>query len=384
MGSRLLCCYGLVFWGGIAVQAQDLALQVGRVFSMAGEPWENGWVLIQDGRIAAVGSEVAVPEGVATLKFEGGVAMPGLVDAHTFLGNYFEPEEGVEAFTPEMQQIDLFNPNDPLLTKYLAEGVTTVLIAPANGNVSGGQTAVVKLAGSSWEEQVLRETAGLKLCFTAEALRPDRYPTSRFGLWDLVQQQFRSAREAEGEGKGVRREILQRALAGELQVQMQAVRADEILAAARIAEEFGLAALVLHADRAYQVLKPLAQHPLGVVCGPLRWGDETRILENPGRLAAAGLPLAFCSDAPLTDGNSLRRTAALAVHYGLDPATALRALTQTAAQLLGIDHRIGSLEVGKDGDVVVFSGDPLDLTSAVELVVVNGRVVYRRERAAEG
>jgi len=400
-----------------AAEPPPLALKAARLLPVNGEPIPEGTILLAQGRIAALGTDVAIPEGAEVRELPGRVIVPGFIDAHGYLSGYYERDEALDAFTPDLRMVDVFDPSDQRLAQHLAAGITTALLAPGNGNVAGGCTALVKLAGASWEDGVLRAEAGLKLSFSAEALRSNRYPTSYAGLFDLLQHRLaeiatapnetpteaRPARlklragqegeEGQETGKAEpsatqattevptwepQRETLRRVLQGELALHAHAVQAHEIMDAVRLAEEFGLRPVLFHADRAYEVVGVLGNLKWPVVCGPLRLADDRKVLENPAQLAAAGIPLAFCTDAPLSDPESLRRSAVLAAMYGLPRAAALRALTLGAAEILGVADRLGSLEVGKDADLVVFNGDPLDLTSRVEMVVVGGRVAYER------
>lgn len=395
-----------------AADPPPLALRSARLLPVNGEPIPQGTILLEQGRIAALGTDVAIPEGAEVRELPGRVIVPGFIDAHCYLGGYYERDEDLDAFTPDLRMVDVFDPQDPRLAQHLAAGITTALLAPGNDNVAGGCTAVVKLAGVSWEDCVVRAEAGLKLSFSAEALRSNRYPTSYAGLFDLLQHRLAEVattpNETPAEEKPARlklrkegeegqeaepsaaeetpevptwdpqREVLRRVLQGELAVQAHAVQAHEIMDAVRLAEECGLRPVLVHADRAYEVLGVLGNLKWPVVCGPLRLSDDRKVLENPAKLAAAGIPLAFCTDAPLTDPESLRRSAVLAAMVGLPREAALRALTRGAAEILGVADRLGSLEAGKDADLVVLNGDPLDLTSQVEMVIVGGRVVYER------
>jgi imidazolonepropionase-like amidohydrolase len=167
-------------------------------------------------------------------------------------------------------------------------------------------------------------------------------------------------------------------LGGSLPAFVHAPAADDVEAALPLFEEFRLNGCLLHANEAFEVAPLLRARKLPVVVGPLRFSDPERVLANPGRLARAGVKIAFCTDAPLADPASLRQSAHLAVKYGLPPAAALRALTLDAAAILGIAGRTGSLAAGKDADLLLLSGDPLDLSSRVEAVVAAGKVVWKQ------
>ena len=143
-------------------------------------------------------------------------------------------------------------------------------------------------------------------------------------------------------------------------------------------ESYRLKGCLLHSEEAFEVREEIARRNIPVALGPIAFEDSDHTLSNAGRLARVGVPVAFCSDAPLSDPASLRLSAALAVKFGLERSTALRALSRTPAEILGMDRQIGSLQQGMDADLLLMSGDPLDLTSRVEAVISGGAVAYRR------
>ena len=222
---------------------------------------------------------------------------------------------------------------------------------------------VVKLNGQRYDRALHKVTAGFKASLGAEALRPDREPTSRNGAAAMLREQLRDPK-------------------AELRAQPLFVHVQspgEIESALELQSAFGLKMTLVHARGAGESVERLKAAKLPVAFGPLTVSDRREILETPVCLARAGVPLAFISDAPVTAEEHLRVTAAFAVKYGLDRETAIRALTEVPAEMLGLSKDCGSLSEGKAADVVVWSGDPLSLTSDVELVIVDGRVTWRKD-----
>jgi imidazolonepropionase-like amidohydrolase len=371
--------------------ASSLAVRAGLLIPISRPPIRNGVVLIRDRRIAAVGANLRIPPGTPLVRAR--VAMPGLIDAHSYLGCLYETDEPVDALTPDLRACDALDLTHPTLQRALRAGVTTAAVAPGNGNVIAGQVALVKLGAAP---EILAAYAGQKLSISAEATSVQRNPTSRAGLLELARGALDGARNGRGASGTLqpalmegfptlldeRCRALRPLLAGRVPAFIHAPAADDIESALDLIGSFNLRACLLHASEAASVCDLLKARQIPVVLGPLRFTDRDRTLANAGMLSRAGIPVAFCTDAPLGDPASLRLTAHLAVKYGMPRAAALRALTLDAARILGAARRAGSLEPGKDADLLLLSGDPLDLTSRVEGVVVNGSLVYggvRRE-----
>jgi imidazolonepropionase-like amidohydrolase len=366
-------------------EAPTLAIRAETLLPVATGPIKNGVILIRAGRIVAIGANLPIPPGTRVIRAK--VAMPGLVDAHSYLGCYYETDEGIDAVTPDLRIRDTFDPHTPLLRQAVRAGITTVCVMPGNRNAIAGQASLYKLGT---EPQMLRDYAGQKFSISTDATNPQRNPTSRAGVVELV----RSALDGAAKGSAVsstsqtrlmvgfpttlseRNRALSAVLKGQAPAWIHAPTADDAENALQLMDAYHLQGCLLHANEAAPVADQLRARKIPVVLGPLRFTDSERVLANAGRLARAGVKIAFCTDAPLTDPASLRQSALLAVRYGLRPEAALRALTLDAAGILGVAGRTGSLEVGKDADVLLLSGDPLNLTSRVEAVVSMGKIVY--------
>jgi imidazolonepropionase-like amidohydrolase len=368
-----------------------LAIEADTILPISGPPITNGVVLVRGGKITAIGTRLSIPANARRLHAR--VAMPGLIDAHAYLGCYYETSEPVDAVTPDLRIADAFDATDPLLKQALRAGVTTVCIMPGNGNALGGQAALLHLGLSP---EIVRRAAGQKLSISADATDASRNPTSRAGVVALIQAALDGARK----GKAVSSTTQTSSLAGYPTTLDERVRAlipllrrdeiaymhtptaDDIENALQLLDTYHLRGCLLHAEEAAEVSDQIRKRGVPVILGPLDFADTDRVLTNPGRLAKAAIKVAFCTDAPLADPASLRLTAHLAVRYGMSADHALRALTLNAAQILGIGSRVGSLEPGKDADILLLDGPPLELTSRIETVLSAGQIMRKADNDA--
>jgi imidazolonepropionase-like amidohydrolase len=380
-----------------------LAIVGGRVVPVAGPPFEDGVVLVAGGRIEAVGRDLRVPEAAERVDAAGKVVLPGLVDAHTHLGVHEEAEgwagqdtnEMTDPVTPQVRALDAINPADLGFADALAGGVLTVNVNPGSGNPIGGQSAAIRSAGRSVDEMLLRAPSGLKSALGENPKRVygDRkqLPSTRLGTAAVIRDALVKARnyldkldrgdDGEPPERDLRWEALGLVLTGEIPWRQHCHRADDIATALRLADEFGYRLVIDHGTEAVVLADRLAERGVPVLIGPLLTSRSkvelrNRSLANPGRLAAAGVELGIITDHPVVPIHLLHVQAALAVREGLDPAAALRAVTLTPAQVLGLDDRLGSLEPGKDATLCVWSGDPLDARSRVETAWIEGRQVF--------
>ena len=381
-----------------------MLIQNGVVHPMDGPVIPNGYVLLEGNKIKAVGSMDAVPQGWAgpVLDAAGGHILPGLVDAHCHLGMCgdglgFEAEddnESTDPCTPHLRALDGLNPMDRCFREAREAGVTTVLTGPGSGNPINGQGLAVKTIGRWAEEMVVLEPASLKLALgeNPKTVYHERKetPMTRMGTAAIIRAQFSKALEyldkqnkADAEEDtdppdfDPKLEALLPALRGEVPVHIHAHRADDIATAVRLAREFGLKLVVVHGTEAHLLPELLAREHIPVITGPILTDRSKPELANstsanPALLAKAGVEIAICTDHPVIPIQHLTLCAAVAARSGLEPEEALKAITLNGARLAGIDHRVGSLTPGKDADVVVTSGHPLDWMSRVEHVFIDG------------
>ncbi|MGW6496358.1 amidohydrolase [Nonomuraea angiospora] len=382
----------------------NFAITSGYVVPIDGDPIDGGTVLVQDGKIAAVGRDVAVPEGTPVVDAAGGWVLPGFVEAHGHLGVYEEAEGWAGQDTNEMtdpngarlRALDAINPADLAFADALSGGVTTAVIKPGSGNPIGGQTVAIKCWGRSVDEMLVKEPASVKSALGENPKRvygdQKKLPSTRQGVAAVIRDAFMKAQDykakraaAADEGKPFDRdgtlEILVRVLDGELPWCQHTHRADDISTALRLADEFGYRLIINHGTDGHLLADTLADRDVPVIIGPLFTSRSKvelrrRSLRNPGILARAGVRLAITTDHPVVPIHFLVHQATLAVKEGLEPAEALRSITLNPAQIMGIDDRVGALRPGLDADVVIWSGDPLDVMSRALRVFVSGREVY--------
>ncbi|MFD9939676.1 amidohydrolase [Nonomuraea sp. NPDC059023] len=382
----------------------NVAITGGYVVPVTGAPVENGTILIQDGKITAVGADVAVPDGVEIVDAGGAWVLPGFVEAHGHMGVHEEADGWAGQDTNEMtdpngarlRALDAINPADLGFGDALSGGVTTAVIKPGSANPIGGQTVALKCWGRSVEEMLLREPVSVKSALGENPKRvygdQKKLPSTRQGVAAVIRDAFMKAQDyrakraaAADEGKPFDRdgtmEVLVRVLDGELPWCQHTHRADDIATALRLADEFGYRVIVNHATEGHLLADVLAERRIPVIIGPL-FTSRTKVelrqrsLRNPGILARAGVELAITTDHPVVPIHFLVHQATLAVKEGLDRETALRSITVNPAKIMGLDDRVGALAPGLDGDVVIWSGDPLDVMSRALRVFVSGREVY--------
>lgn len=381
------------------------------IVPVAGDPIENGTVLVQNGTIAAVGAAVSIPEGVRTVDASGKWVLPGFIESHGHVGIHEEAngpagDDTNEMTTPNtaaVRAIDAINIDDEGFRDALSGGVTSIVVKPGSGNPIGGQTVAIKSwGGRTIDEQVLREAVSVK---SALGENPKRVyggknvtPSTRLGVAMIIREAFVEAQnyraqrdDAQKEGKPFARDLgketLVRVLDGELAWDQHTHRHDDIATAIRLADEFGYRLVINHGTEAHKIADVIAERDIPVIFGPMFTSRSKvelrdRAIANLATIAAAGVRVAITTDHPVVPINFLVHQASLAVKEGLPRGTALEALTVNPASFLQLDDRVGSLTPGLDGDIVVWSGDPLDVNSRAERVFIEGAEVYRWEDGA--
>src|SRR5450432_2444190 len=389
----------------------SVAIVGGRVVPIVGDQIDGGTVLLRDGKIVAVGADVAVPETARVIDATGSWVLPGFIEAHGHVGVHEEAQgwagqdtnEMTEPVTAHVRALDAINPADLGFRDAITGGVLAVNVNPGSGNPIGGQTVALKCWGRTVDEMLLREPSGLKSALGENPKRvygeKKQTPSTRLGTAAVIRGAFVDAAnylqkidaeqgKPEGERKPVDRDLkleaLGRVLRREIPWRQHCHRADDIATAIRIADEFGYDLVIDHGTEAHLIADIIADRGIPVIIGPLMVSRSkvevrNRSLANPGRLARAGVTIAITTDHPVVPINFLAHQAALSVKEGLDRETALRALTINPARIAGIDDRLGSIEVGKDADLVIWSGDPLDVLSRVERALMDGVQIYSYE-----
>ena len=398
---------GLAFSAALAIalpaSAQDIAVRGATVYTMAGEPIPDGVVVIEDGVISAVGpaSTTPVPEGMRVLSAP--VVTPGLIDAHSTVGlagylNQDEDQDQLERsapIQPELRAIDAYNPNERLVTWLRELGITTLHTGHGPGALISGQTMVVKTAGETVEEAVVVPRAMIAANLGTWSLEDGtKSPGTRSKQISLLRSALIEAQNAAnakpGKGEPTKRDLMVEAmrdvLDGKVPLMVTAWKQQDILSALRLKEEFGIKLVIDGAADAYMVIDELRTAGVPVILHPPRarqFGDLANASFDTGaKLAAADIPFAYQSgfEGYVPKTRVVLWEAAVGAANGLGMEGALKAITSDAAALLGISDKVGSLEVGKHGDVAMFSGDPFETANHVTGVVIEGVVVSEEPR----
>ena len=376
-----------------------ILLKNGKVLTMTGVNYDAGDVLVADGKIRAVGASLCAPEGAQVIDCTGRTVMPGMIDAHCHIGlsedgTMYEGEDSNEAVnpvTPHVRAIDGINPADVAIREARLGGVTTVCVGPGNSNVFGGVMSVFKTRGSRIDDMLMKETFAVKAALgegPKETYAPKKVmPMTRMGIAGLMREHLVRARtylDKKASGRldkiDLRYEALGRVLEREIPLVVHANRMDDIYTALRIKREFAIDLVLTQASDAYLMADAIREAGVPVVLASVLTGrlsvEMARMSHRaPVVLEQAGVTYCISTDAPPVPIQFLPTSAASAVREGLDPEAALRAVTITPARVLGIDERVGSLEPGKDADIVVYGGSPFNLMSRIELVMMDGEIV---------
>lgn len=390
-----------------AVAPGQIAIRGKTVHTMAGPALRDGVVLIRDGKIAAVGpaASTPIPDGFRTL--DAAVVTPGLVDAHASVGltglfNYSHDQDQLERsnpIQPELRAIDAYNPQEPLVAWVRSFGVTTVHTGHAPGELISGQTAIIKTAGKTVEQAVIVEAAAIAVTLGPGSLKGGKSPGTRGKQVAMLRAELLRAREylakqpgaanqhptadtkPEAPARDLKLEALGKALQRELPLLVTAHRAQDIAGVLRLAREFELRVWLDGAAECYLVMDEIKAAGAPVIVHPTMqraYGEaENLSFETAAKLRAAGVPVAIQSgyEGYVPKVRVVLFEAAVAARYGLPFEQALAAITIDAARILGVEQRVGSLEVGKDGDVALYDGDPFEYTTHCTGVVINGELV---------
>ncbi len=363
-------------------------------------PYE-GDILIRDGKVAAIGTDL--PAEGEVIEGAGLRAYPGFVDAHSHLGldstggptgGSNDYNEHNDPAVPHLRGIDSYNAHDKAIKLAREGGVTCVGAGPGSANVLGGTFLAVKTVGNSVDEAVVCPAVAMKCAFGENPKRcyKDKKISARMTTAAVLREQLFLAKDylARKEAAGddvtkrprfdMKMEALIPVLKKEIPLKAHAHRADDILTAIRIAKEFDVRITIEHCTEGHLIVNELKAAGVRVAVGPtLGHPSKLELLnkswETPGILAEAGIPVSIITDAPVIPQEYLPLCAGLAVKAGMDPFKALQAITINPARHLGIEDRVGSLEAGKDADIVLTKGDPMVSDSEIVRVIINGKTV---------
>ncbi len=375
-----------------------------KIVTIEGNPIEKGYILIKDGKIAALGSMETAPQSEEVIDLSGKTVYPGFIDAHCHMGMAeegldFEGDdlnEMTDPVTPHLRAIDAINPMNKSFDEALDSGITTVVTGPGSANAISGQFCAIKTAGKWVDKMVLRSPVAMKFALGENPKKvyndKSETPMTRMATAALIREELAKAKryledvekyEDDPEENDLpefdaKKEALLPVLRRELKAHIHCHRCDDIFTAVRIAREFDLDYVLIHCTEGHLIAEELKEIGAPIVNGPLMCSRTKPELLNasdttPGILSKAGLRVAICTDYNVMPIGLLPITAGFAVREGMDYDEALKAITINAATICGINDRVGSLKVGKDADLLVYSGDPLSLSAKPEMVFVNGK-----------
>ena len=381
-----------------------LLIKNGYIKTMAGSDISGGSILIgDDGKIIAVGQEIAAPEGAQVIDAEGRLVTPGCVDAHCHIGldneamgwEGMDYNEIVDPLTPQMRAIDSINPMDEAFANAVRGGVTAACTGPGSANVVGGTFVAIKLHGKRVDNMIIKNPIAMKCAFGENPKRcygqgAKKSPMTRMGTAALLRELlFKTQRYLQDKQAGknppfdMKLEAMIPVIEGKLPLKAHAHRADDILTAIRIAKEFGLKLTLDHCTDGALIADELAMENYPAFVGPT-FGNKSKIelanksFTTPKVLANAGVKVSIITDAPVIPLQYLPMCAALAVNAGLDTEYAWKAITINAAESVGIGDRVGSLAPGKDGDIVIWTADPMTTVGAESYItIIDGKLVYK-------
>ena len=377
-----------------------ILIRNGLLYTMEANEAIHGDLLIDQGKILQISNHIQPTERMQIIDASGLRVYPGFIDAHSHIGISEEKKtgqgdecnEGTNPVTPCMRAIDAVNPMDSAFHNALAAGVTGVMVGPGSSNPIGGQFAFIKTHGRCIDDMIVMAPSAIKLAFGENPMScygPNgNMPSTRMGIASLIREELTLAQQYFNSGStgqfGMEcyRELFERRIPLKAHVH----RADDIFTAMRIAREFHLDLTLDHCTEGHLIAEEIAQSGFCAIVGPSlasRSKDEVSLsdFKTPGILQKAGVTVALTTDHPVSRIQHLPLCAGLAAKEGMGAWGALRAITIDAARICRVEHRLGSLKPGKDADIVLYRGDPLEIAASVCMTMINGEIVWRSEQA---
>lgn len=383
-----------------------LILKNSKIITMAGHDYRLGDIAIEGSKIKSIGKNLPVSDFDKVIDCTGKTILPGFIEAHSKLGivedgslvEGDDSNEYVNPITPHLRAIDAINPMDITLAEAYQGGVTTVCTCPGSSNVIGGIASIIKTYGHRIDDMLVNKTFALKVAFGEDPksnyISRKSSPVTRMAIAGMLRQQFYEAinyqkkRSLTYENVGgqleydMKNEILLKVLSREIPIIAHANRMDDIHTAMRVAREFNLRMILVQCSEAHLMTEEIKKAGYPIVLRPMLTGRPSIETANMSHCAPAILEhadITFCisTDAPTIPAQFLPTSAGCAVRDGLSSRKALEAITIKPAQVLGIANRVGSLEVGKDADIVVYNGKPFNLMSRIEMVLIDGNIVHK-------
>lgn len=377
-----------------------LLIRNGLLYTMEKNEAIRGDLLIDRGKILEIAGDIQPTENMQVIDASGLRVYPGFIDAHSHIGISEEKKtgqgdecnEGTNPVTPCMRALDAINPMDSAFHNALASGVTGVMVGPGSANPIGGQFAFIKTHGRRVDDMVVQAPSAIKLAFGENPMTcygPNgNMPSTRMGIASLIREELTLARQYFDSGSSGQfgMECYRDLFEKKIPLKAHVHRADDIFTAMRIAKEFGLDLTLDHCTEGHLIAEDIAQSGHQAIVGPSlasRSKDEVSLsdFKTPGILQKAGVTVALTTDHPVSRIQYLPLCAGLAAKEGMGEWGALRAITIDAARICRVDHRLGSLREGKDADIVLYRGDPLEIASSVCMTIIDGEIVWRSEEA---
>lgn len=383
----------------------------GKVITMEGQTWEKGYLCIEEGKIKDLGPmkdgapfPLQTGDKVQILNASHCIVMPGLIEAHCHMGITEEKKgmegddcnETVNPITPALRAIDAINPMDAAFDDAVRAGITAAMIGPGSANVIGGTFAFVKTHGRSIDKLVVKSPAAMKVAFgenpKVNYSGQEKSPSTRMAIAAMLREElFKASAYMEKKEKGMefweqdfKYESYLPVLSGKIPLKAHVHRADDILTAIRIAKEFHLSMTLDHCSEGHLIAQEVKESGFPAIVGPdLASRNKIEVqnmaFKTVGILNKAGVKTAITTDHPVSLIQALPICAGLAVKSGMEEKEAMKSITLYPAQICGVDERMGSLKKGKDADVVIFNGNPLEIATKVMCTLINGEIVYADE-----
>lgn len=378
-----------------------LAIINAKIYTVTNGVIEQGSILLADGKIAAIGSSIDIPAEAKVIDAKGAIVTPGLIDEHTHVGGWEDGlgwegadfNESTNAVVPHVNILDAINPADIGFADARRGGVTTVQTMPGSSNIIGGLMLAMKTTGTIVDDMVLKNPSGMKAALGENPKgfgRRGMAPATRMGAAALLREALLKAKQyiakQEREDKDWRFDLAQENMAmvirKEIPLRIHAHRADDILTAIRIAEEFDIDYTIEHCTEGHLIADQLVKHNTVSNIGPTLWRRAKVETVNispttPGVIVKAGGKVSIITDHNIVPQHYFRIAVGLCIREGMPEDEALKAVTINPAEIIGVEDRVGSLEVGKDADVVMWSGDPFEPMSKCLLTLIDGNIVYQ-------
>ncbi len=387
-----------------------IVIKNGLVKTMAGRDIENGQIIIENGKIKAVGKDMDIPEEAEVIDAVGLIVTPGFVDGHCHIGMWeegigFEGEDGnedTEPITPQLRAIDAINPMDQGFQDAIEGGVTTAVTGPGSANVIGGTFLAMKTYGKRVDDMVIKDPVAMKIAFGENPKRvyeeQHKSPVTRMAIAALLREtlyeakQYKEDLDASVEDPDkkpdfdMKLDALLPVMRKEIPMKAHAHRADDIFTALRIAKEFDVEITLDHCTEGHLIAEELKEAGKPCLIGPtfgsrVKYELRNKSFETPKILFDAGIKIAIITDSNVIPIQHIPMCAGMAVKAGLPEEEAWKSITINPAEIAGIADRVGSIEEGKDADIAIFKGNPLlDVDYETAMTIIDGKIVYKNPK----